>query len=133
MDNYNVNQNKDLTIRLFSELNLQDPFFDSLKDSYPEFENWFKKKAANNESAYVFMDDDGHVLDFLYLKNEEEEIKDTCPVLPLKKRLKVGTFKILPRHSRRGERFMKKIMDRAIDDDVDEVYVTIFPKIEISM
>ncbi|WP_298503064.1 EVE domain-containing protein [uncultured Methanobrevibacter sp.] len=131
MDNSNVHQTKDLSIRLFSELNLDDSFFDSLKDSYPEFEKWFKKKSANNESAYVFMDEDGHVLDFLYLKNEEEEIKDVSPVLPSKKRLKVGTFKILPRHSRRGERFMKKIMDRAIADDVDEVYVTIFPKIEL--
>lgn len=131
MNNSNVHQNEDLTIRQFSDLNLNDPFFDSLKYSYPEFEKWFKKKAETGESAYVFMDGTGHVLDFLYLKNEEEELRDVCPVLPLKKRLKVGTFKILPRHSRRGERFMKKIMDRAISDNVDEIYVTIFPTEEL--
>lgn len=127
MDNSNVQRNEDLTIRLFSELNLDDSFFDSLKDSYPEFEEWFKKKSANNESAYVFMGENGQVLDFLYLKIEEEEMNDVTPILPSKRRLKVGTFKISPRGSRRGERFMKKIMDRAIADDVDEIYVTIFP------
>lgn len=127
MCNNSSQQNLDLAIRLFSELNLGDSFFDSLKTSYPEFEQWFKKKAANNESAYVFMDKSGHILDFLYLKIEEGELSDVIPILPPKKRLKVGTFKISPRGSRRGERFMKKIMDRAIADDVDEIYVTIFP------
>lgn len=121
----------DLEIKTFRELNIEDPFFDSLKDSYPEFVNWFQKKAINGESAYVFFNAKGEILDFLYLKIEEEEMNDVTPILPVKKRLKVGTFKILPRHTRRGERFMKKIMDRAIADDVDEVYVTIFPKPEL--
>lgn len=131
MEQVNTQQNSDLSIRPFSELNLNDSFFDSLKVSYPEFEQWFNKKAANNESAYVFMDQSGNILDFLYLKIEEEELNDVTPILPAKKRLKVGTFKISPRGSRRGERFMKKIMDRAISDDVQEIYVTIFPTKEL--
>ena len=104
----------DLEIKAFSELDLEDTFFDSLKNSYPEFTNWFRKKAINGESAYVFFDEYGKILDFLYLKNEEESMDDVVPRLPSKKRLKVGTFKIKPRHTRRGERFMKKIMDRGV-------------------
>lgn len=122
---------KDISIYKFSDLNLQDPFFDSLKDSYPEFEVWFNKKAIMGETAYVYIDDDGLIKDFLYLKIETEELIDVQPILPAKKRLKVGTFKILPRHTKRGERFMKKIMDYAIAENVDEVYVTIFPKTEL--
>lgn len=121
----------DLEIRRFSDINLEDSFFDSLKASYPEFSEWFAKKSEQGESAYVFMSEAGAVMDFLYLKNESEEIIDVTPVLPAKRRLKVGTFKLLPRHTLRGERFMKKIMDRAIADDVDEVYVTIFPTEEL--
>ncbi len=121
----------DLEIKKFSELNLDDAFFNSLKESYPGFSNWFNKKAANGDSAYVFFDKNGKILDFLYLKIEEGAMVDVAPLLPAKKRLKVGTFKILPRHSRRGERFMKKIMDHAISENVDEVYVTIFPKPEL--
>lgn len=119
--------NMDLEIRKFSDISIEDTFFDSLKASYPEFSDWFDKKSKQGESAYVFMNEADQVMDFLYLKNEDEEIKDVIPVLPAKKRLKVGTFKLLPRHTLRGERFMKKVMDRAIADDVDEIYVTIFP------
>ena len=117
----------DLQLQPFGEINLSDPFFDSLKAAYPEFSAWYNKKAAAGEQAYVFFFGDGRVADFLYMKIETEEVNDVVPVLPAKRRLKVGTFKIMPRHTRRGERFMKKIMDRAMAEDVDEVYVTIFP------
>ena len=121
----------DLQLQPFGEINLADPFFDSLKAAYPEFEQWYAKKAAAGEKAYVFFFEDGRVADFLHMKIETEEVTDVVPVLPAKKRLKVGTFKILPRHTRRGERFMKKIMDKAMAEDVDEVYVTIFPTDEL--
>lgn len=121
----------DIQLKPFGEINLADPFFDSLKAAYPEFSVWYNKKAATGECAYVFFFEDGRVADFLYLKIETGEMSDVQPVLPAKRRLKVGTFKILPRHTRRGERFMKKIMDRAMSEEVDEVYVTIFPTPEL--
>lgn len=61
------------------------------------------------------------------MKIETEAVTDVVPVLPAKRRLKVGTFKLLSRETRRGERFMKKIMDKAMTENEDEVYVTIFP------
>ncbi len=121
----------DLQLQPFGSINLADPFFDSLKAAYPEFESWYAKKAAAGEKAYVFLFEDGRVADFLYMKIEAEAVTDVVPVLPAKKRLKVGTFKLLSRGTRRGERFMKKIMDRAMAEDVDEVYVTIFPTEEL--
>lgn len=121
----------DLQLQPFGNINLADPFFDSLKTAYPEFSEWYARKAAAGEKAYVFHFDDGRVADFLYMKIETEEVTDVVPVLPAKKRLKVGTFKLLSRGTRRGERFMKKIMDRAMAEDVDEVYVTIFPTEEL--
>ncbi len=33
----------DLKLQKFSEIDLTDTFFDSLKASYPEFDSWFKK------------------------------------------------------------------------------------------
>ena len=121
----------DLEIKTFAELDLEDSFFDSLKESYPEFKEWFYKKIKRGESAYVFFDNYGKIIDFLYLKIEREEMNDVIPTQPIKTRLKVGTFKVKPRHTHRGERFMKKIMDCAIAEDVDEIYVTIFPKPEL--
>lgn len=118
----------DLQIKKFSDIDVTDHFFDSLRESYPEFNKWYEKKVASDETAYCYYID-GELKDFLYLKIEEEKLSDITPVLPAKKRLKVGTFKVDNdnRHTTRGERFMKKIMDKAIVEDVDEIYVTMFP------
>lgn len=43
-----------LVQQLFRNINLADPFFDSLKQDYKEFTDWFNKKANQNESAFVF-------------------------------------------------------------------------------
>lgn len=115
----------------FANINLRDSFFDSLRDNYSEFDQWFERKATSGEEAYVFHSEDGKVTDFLYLKIESGEVDDVTPVLPAKKHLKVGTFKLLSRRTRRGERFMKKVMDRAIAENVDDIYVTIFPSKEL--
>ena len=122
----------DLQVQRFSDIDLNDSFFDSLRASYPEFNEWYNKKAAVGATAYCYYVDN-ELKDFLYLKIEEEELSDLTPVLPAKKRLKVGTFKVdnEDRHTTRGERFMKKIMDKAIAEDVDEIYVTMFPTEEL--
>ena len=122
----------DLQVQRFSDIDLNNPFFDSLRASYPEFNEWYNKKAAAGATAYCYYVDN-ELKDFLYLKIEEEELSDLTPVLPAKKRLKVGTFKVDNdnRHTTRGERFMKKIMDMAIAEDVDEIYVTMFPTEEL--
>lgn len=121
----------DLEIKKFADIDVEDNFFDSLKANYPEFNQWFAKKAAAGETAYVFYGETGNISDFLYLKIESGAMIDVQPNLPAKKRLKVGTFKLLSRGTRRGERFMKEIMDHAIMSNVDEIYVTIFPKQEL--
>ena len=122
----------DLQIQRFSDIDLNDSFFDSLRASYPEFNEWYNKKAAAGATAYCYYVDN-ELKDFLYLKIEEEELSDLTPALPAKKRLKVGTFKVDNdnHHTTRGERFMKKIMDMAIAEDVDEIYVTMFPTEEL--
>lgn len=117
-----------IIMRLFSDINLGDPFFDTLRADYDEFDDWFKKKCEKKEKAFVQYK--GDLLQaFLYLKNEEgEELTDIEPVRPVCKRLKVGTFKIDAHNTKLGERFIKKITDVAVTGSFEEVYVTIFPK-----
>lgn len=113
----------------FSEINLEDPFFDSLKKDYEGFKEWFERKATDAKSkAFISYDDENQLTDFLYLKKEDEEMNDVLPSLPRVNRLKVGTFKIEARNSKRGEFFIKKIMDTAVLHKYKEVYATIFPK-----
>ncbi|HEU4323077.1 MAG TPA: hypothetical protein VFS21_07975, partial [Roseiflexaceae bacterium] len=115
-----------MRIMNFGDINIDDPFFDSLKESYSEFENWFHRKSQ--EKAHIMVDDHGSIIAFLYVKREEEELNDIEPPLPALPRLKVGTFKINPHGTRLGERFIKKIFDYAIYLGAAEIYVTIFPQ-----
>jgi hypothetical protein len=111
----------------FKEINLDDPFFDTLKADYPGFEKWFKKKE--NEEAYILLDNQ-LIEGFLYLKYENGSIVDVSPVIECEKSLKIGTLKINPHGTRLGERFIKKALDYAIAGKVDLCYVTIFEKHE---
>lgn len=121
-------------VKSFSEIDLADDFFGSLKIDYPEFTEWFNKKAAVGEVATVYLED-GKIKDFLYMKVEAEEMTNSgncriIPNLPKRNRLKVGTFKVESRGTRRGERLIKRALGFSIDKNVEEVYVTVFPKHE---
>lgn len=119
----------DSVIRLckFSSINLDDPFFDSLKSDYPGFEAWFSKKS--DEFAYTVFDESGFLQGFLYLKVEDGPIIDvTPPINVLGPIIKVGTFKINAHGTKLGERFIKKIFDYAVFNQSQYIYVTVFPK-----
>lgn len=64
----------------------------------------------------------------MYLKIEDEEVKDVHPNLTKDRRLKIGTMKIDAHGTRMGERFIKKALDYAMQYDCNDLYVTIFEK-----
>ena len=109
----------------FVNINLSDPFFDSFKEDYAEFEKWFIKKS--DETAYV-CEINCAIKAFLYVKVEDElEVYDSIsPPMPARRRLKIGTFKVDAFGLKLGERFLKIAIDNAIQFEVDEVYVTLF-------
>lgn len=112
----------------FGQINLADPFFDSFKEDYSEFELWFNKKSEN--PCYICNSDD--VLSaFLYIKVEDkgkEAYTDINPAFHPKRRLKIGTLKVTGNGYKIGERFLKIVFDNAFQYKVDEIYVTIFDK-----
>ena len=120
---------KVLSVRktLFGNLDLSSDFFDSFKDDYPGYEKWFNKKAE--EPVYVCLSE-GKTIALLSLKVEgkNEDYSDIDPILPPKRRLKIGSFKVTLNGFRLGERFLKIIFDNVLRLEVDEVYVTIFNK-----
>lgn len=113
----------------FGKINLNDTFFDSLKEDYIGFDKWFIKKY--DEEAYITINsNNGMLLSFLYLKveDENENYSNISPQFPAKRRLKVGTFKVISNGFRLGERFVKIIFDNALKNQVQEIYVTIYDK-----
>jgi hypothetical protein len=112
----------------FSKVDVDDPFFNTLKADYPGFEEWYARKAASGARAYTFRGESGQVEGFLYLKLEDEAVDDVVPPLAAARRIKIGTFKIEGHGTKLGERFLKKVFDQAIARDQDRIYVTVFPK-----
>lgn len=112
----------------FSEIDLNDKFFDTLKSDYPEFEDWFVRKR--NEEAYVLYNENSLLNAFLYLKTEDGPVTDISPPIEATTVLKIGTLKVNAHGTNLGERFIKKALDEAIFRKVEGAYVTIFAKHE---
>lgn len=112
--------------KTFSEVDLNDPFFQSLRDDYPGFDDWFKRKSE--QDAFVQYDDNNKIIGFLYLKMEYNLVDDVTPNISAKNILKVGTFKIEAHGTKMGEQFIKIITDYAVNEDADICYVTIYEK-----
>lgn len=116
-----------VTKKHFGDINLADAFFDSFREDYQGFDHWFNRKA--DETAYVTHNRE-RILSFLYVKEEgpEENYSDISPIFEPKRRLKIGTFKVVSNGVRLGERFLKIIFDNALRFKVEEIYVTIFDR-----
>lgn len=112
----------------FREINIDDIFFDSLKENYSEFNKWFYGKSCKNEKAFIL--DENGIQAFLYLKEEDDVDEHIEPRLPMGKKLKVGTFKVNPHGTKLGERFIKLIFDKMLQENIFFSYVTIFDEHE---
>jgi len=112
----------------FEEIDIKNAFFDSFREDYDEFDKWFLKKFDN--VCYVCHSDD-NLTAFLYIKVEEagsESYAEIAPIFSQKKRLKIGTLKVVSNGYKIGERFLKIVFDNAIQYKVEEIYVTVFDK-----
>ena len=62
------------------------------------------------------------------MEDIRESYPELVPPFKPKKRLKIGTLKVELNGFKIGERFLKIIFDNAIKQQVEEIYVTIFPQ-----
>ena len=112
---------------VFGTIDVAADFFDSFRQDYGggAFDKWFARKA--DENAYVCFEGKDLVA-FLYLKVEgpDENYSDVEPRFAPRRRLKIGTFKVVMNGYKLGERFLKIIFDNALRQQVDDIYVTIF-------
>jgi len=113
----------------FNEVSLSDGFFDSLREDYPGFEEWFVGKSAAGEAALVHRDDEG-IGAFIYLKEENEAVELEDGLLSALPRLKIGTLKVADRAQgeRLGEGAIGLALWRWRKIGRAQVYVTVFEK-----
>lgn len=110
-------------------LDLADPIFDSLKNNYPEFDEWLRKISREGRNCLIHLRADGSIGAVLIYKIEDESINSTPP-LPKKKRLKISTFKVTHVCHKIGELFIKLSIDISINNGISEIYLTHFTEQE---
>lgn len=108
------------------EVDLNDPIFDSLKQEYDGFENWWNKKVSRRE-VFLYKKDE-QIGAILIPKIEINENIDCIPQLKRDKILKICTFKVadFARGLKLGECLIKMAINYAINNHIDEIYLTHF-------
>lgn len=113
----------------FGSLNFNDKFFNSFKYDYePYYHKWFKKKSEDD--VYIATDDEGRLRGLLKLKLEEAFDDTGCidPAFKFCRRLKISSLKADFTSQKLGQRFMRIVFETALKLNVDEIYITLFPK-----
>lgn len=116
--------------RALSECDINDPFFDSLKEDYPEFEIWYLKKSQEGKRAFTYIDESG-LGAFVMLKFDETEVIQLRErKLPECKRLKISTLKLSDKvqGNRLGEGAIGIALWNWLESDDKEIYVTVYDK-----
>lgn len=108
-------------------IDYSDSILNQLKEEYPDFQAWWKKISKEGRKAWVHKKLDGSLGAILILKPEEQEIHAT-PSLPFKKRLKICTLIVTHNGFKIGELFLKVAFDFAVNNNIEEVYLTHFVK-----
>lgn len=110
-------------------IDVNDPFFDSLREGYPDFNEWFIKKSREDRKCYAHKRSDGSLGAILICKDEDEFIPTKFP-LPKKRRLKISTMKVTYGGHRIGELLLKVAIDKALKNNIHEIYLTHYTESE---
>jgi len=122
---------KDVPIRHVEEVQahtiaLTDDFFDSLRQGYDGFDDWWKHKCiSQRRPCWVVYEDD--CLSGLIVR-KDEAANDTDAVTKLPNILKICTFKVRPekRGVKLGELLLRKVLWYAHTNKYDLAYVTTY-------
>lgn len=116
-----------------SNIDVSDTFFASLRNDYPNFNEWFLRKKKNYY-AYVTMDKNDKLLSFLMLKEENyQELNNVIKKFALvnKKFLKVSTFKVSYTGNGIGSKYLSIIDVTAKKMGACLIYITVYSKLKV--
>ena len=110
----------------FHEIDHQTPFFDSLREDYPEFDDWFAQSARKHRQAFaIYKNND--LAGIAAIKDES-----SLPDGTNGKVLKLCTLKISALHIglRYGELLLNSVCEYCHNLYYEYIYLTVFPKYE---
>lgn len=103
---------------------LDSSFFDSLRDGYQPFNDWFHSKAEEGRRAWVNWQDDKRLGGIcIYARQERERITETTTLSG--PALKLATFKVGETHRGRkiGELFLKAAFRYASANRLESIFI----------
>jgi ribosomal protein S18 acetylase RimI-like enzyme len=122
----------DVPLRFVEEVDansipVTDAIFDSLRDGYPEFDDWWRDKCVREQRKCWVVTDEGEIAGLVVRK--EETASNTDAKSPGRRFLKVSTFKVRPesRGVKLGELLLKQVLWFAQKNGFDVAYLTTFP------
>lgn len=113
--------------RYLHEFSVHQPFFDSLREGYEGFNEWYLRAAQTQRKAWCISDNDTVKAICIYKKENTPRIVDTGSPLD-GDALKLCTFKIGPavRGRKLGERLLFSAFKYAVEQDIPYVYLHTF-------
>lgn len=109
--------------RVAYEINVEDPLFETLREDYPDFDDWWSKVSGEHRECRTIENESGEIEALAVLKEEN----DTDYGLRGRV-LKICTFKVsaAAEGAKRGELVLKALFHYAREIDCDNIYVTVF-------
>ena len=106
-----------------NEIPLTDEFFDTLREGYDGFDEWWRKCVHDHRRCWAVFDD---TLAGLIVRKDNESRSETQATLPGDKILKICTFKVRPenRGTKLGELLLKQALWFAQSNNYDVIYLT---------
>jgi hypothetical protein len=110
------------------DISIEDHFFDSLREDYPGFEDWYREKSKEGRECWT-LKDRGRLLALCMYK--EEKTPDSLHIPS--PTLKLCTLKISDEVGGRkiSELFLKLAFQYAEKNNLNSIYLTVLPKHEI--
>ncbi len=109
------------------EIDVHQPFFDSLRNSYSDYNTWYQNKALERRKAWCVSEN--QLVDAICIYKLEESPEITDSVLKLNgSTLKLCTFKVgeSVRGRKLGERLLHCAFKYAVEKNIAYVYLHIF-------
>lgn len=109
------------------EISAKDQIFDSLRDGYPDSDDWWREKCVNEHRDCWTINIDGEIAGLVVRK--EETHAEARTKFGGDKILKICTFKVKPKFwgEKFGELLLKQILWFAQRNAYDLTYLTTFP------
>lgn len=121
--------NYEITKEYFAKLNINDEIFDTMRNTYRNYKEWFKKMQNTNQVAFVIKENN-KIIGIFAVKVEVIQESDVYPIMPARAymTLKIRTLRSIKENVGVGTALLNEIKKIAKAISVNIVYITFFDK-----